>query len=112
MQVKRWHDRGKSGWMVLINLIPLIGWVWTLVELGLLEGTLGPNQYGEDPLDAHDTGTEDGGYELLERATRLERDGRIQETLSAYEDIARRYGHTNAGHDAEKSAESLRAKIG
>jgi hypothetical protein len=86
--------------------------MWTLVELGLLEGTKGPNQYGEDPLEAHDTGTEDGGYELLERATRLERDGRIHEALSAYEDIARKYAHTTAGHDAEKSAESLRTKIG
>src|SRR5687767_6833371 len=26
---KRWHDRGKSGWMVLINFIPLIGSLWS-----------------------------------------------------------------------------------
>src|SRR5512142_30928 len=24
ISVKRWHDRGKSGWWVLINLIPLV----------------------------------------------------------------------------------------
>ena len=24
-QVKRWHDRDKSGWWVLVNFIPLIG---------------------------------------------------------------------------------------
>ncbi len=50
MQVKRWHDRNKSGWMVLINFIPIIGWFWALIELGFLQGTIGPNQYGEDPL--------------------------------------------------------------
>jgi uncharacterized membrane protein YhaH (DUF805 family) len=50
VQVKRWHDRDKSGWMVLINLIPVVGWIWSLVELGFLKGTSGPNQYGDDPL--------------------------------------------------------------
>jgi len=50
MQVKRWHDRGKSGWMVLINFIPIVGLIWALVELGFLKGTAGSNQYGEDPV--------------------------------------------------------------
>lgn len=49
-QVKRWHDRDKSGWFVLINLIPLIGAIWSFVELGLLRGTPGPNRFGHDPL--------------------------------------------------------------
>ena len=49
IQVKRWHDRGKSGAMVLINLIPYIGGIWAFVECGCLRGTLGPNQYGQDP---------------------------------------------------------------
>lgn len=47
---KRWHDRDKSGWWSLIILVPFIGAVWILVELGILEGTKGPNQYGPDPL--------------------------------------------------------------
>jgi uncharacterized membrane protein YhaH (DUF805 family) len=47
---KRWHDRGKSGWWTLIILIPLIGPIWSLVELGFLRGSEGPNQYGPDPL--------------------------------------------------------------
>ena len=47
---KRWHDRGKSGWWSLIGLVPLIGGIWLIVELGILEGTRGPNQYGPDPL--------------------------------------------------------------
>jgi uncharacterized membrane protein YhaH (DUF805 family) len=48
VSVKRWHDRDKSGWWVLINAVPLIGMVWTLIENGLLPGTPGSNQYGED----------------------------------------------------------------
>jgi uncharacterized membrane protein YhaH (DUF805 family) len=47
---KRWHDRGKSGWWTLILLVPLIGFIWFLVECGFLRGTDGPNQYGNDPL--------------------------------------------------------------
>ena len=48
--VKRFHDRDKSGWWVLIIFIPLIGFIWYLVELGFLPGTPGPNRFGPDPL--------------------------------------------------------------
>jgi uncharacterized membrane protein YhaH (DUF805 family) len=48
--IKRWHDRGKPGWWVLIGLIPVIGWIWTLVECGFLEGDPGDNEYGPNPL--------------------------------------------------------------
>lgn len=44
--VKRWHDRGKSGWWILINLVPGIGQLWSLIETGFLPGTRGPNRYG------------------------------------------------------------------
>jgi uncharacterized membrane protein YhaH (DUF805 family) len=47
--VKRWHDRDKSGWWILIGMIPLVGAIWTFVECGCLRGTVGPNNYGEDP---------------------------------------------------------------
>lgn len=47
VSVKRWHDRDKSGWWVLVSLIPLVGWLWALVENGLLRGTPGPNRYGD-----------------------------------------------------------------
>ena len=49
VSVKRWHDRDKSGWMLLIGLIPLVGLVWTLIECGFLDGERGPNQFGESP---------------------------------------------------------------
>ena len=48
--VKRCHDRNKSGWFILIQLVPLVGPIWYFVELGCLRGTIGPNRFGEDPL--------------------------------------------------------------
>jgi uncharacterized membrane protein YhaH (DUF805 family) len=53
LAVKRWHDRNKSGWWVLIGLVPIIGQLWALIECGFLRGTTGPNIYGADPLLVH-----------------------------------------------------------
>ena len=50
IQVKRWHDRDKSAWWLLMNLVPFIGALWVFVECGCLRGTEGQNQYGPDPL--------------------------------------------------------------
>lgn len=49
VNIKRWHDRNKSAWWVLISCIPLVGPIWVLVELGCLAGTDGDNRYGKDP---------------------------------------------------------------
>jgi uncharacterized membrane protein YhaH (DUF805 family) len=43
--VRRLHDVGKSGWMILINFIPLIGSLWLLILL-VKDSKPGPNQYG------------------------------------------------------------------
>ena len=50
-QIKRWHDRDKSGVWVLINIIPFLG-LWTIIECGFLMGTDGDNRFGPDPLEA------------------------------------------------------------
>jgi uncharacterized membrane protein YhaH (DUF805 family) len=50
ISAKRWHDRGKSAWWMLVLLIPVIGWLWALVENGCLRGNAGTNRYGPDPL--------------------------------------------------------------
>jgi uncharacterized membrane protein YhaH (DUF805 family) len=80
ISVKRLHDRGKSGWWMALYYciggvqeiadqaelsgtqedpttlgigLGLIGFavaIWYLVDLGVLKGTPGPNQYGPDPL--------------------------------------------------------------
>ena len=46
--VRRLHDVGKSGWMYLIVLIPLIGVIWLLVLL-VKDSQEGENIYGPNP---------------------------------------------------------------
>jgi uncharacterized membrane protein YhaH (DUF805 family) len=48
VSVKRWHDRGRSAWWVLILGIPIIGFVWATIETGVMAGTPGANRYGRD----------------------------------------------------------------
>ena len=49
--VRRLHDIDRTGWWVLINLIPLVGTIVLLV-FALTPGTPGSNQYGPDPKQA------------------------------------------------------------
>jgi len=51
ISVKRWHDRDKSAWWLLMYLVPIIGWIWVFIELALLDGPPGKNKYGDDPLE-------------------------------------------------------------
>ena len=46
--IRRLHDTGRSGWMYLILLIPLIGIIWFLVLLAR-DSEVGRNKYGEHP---------------------------------------------------------------
>jgi uncharacterized membrane protein YhaH (DUF805 family) len=70
---KRLHDRNKSAWWLVLfyvapgvasgigdqmeylgfvlHLVAFAITVWAFVELGCLRGTVGPNQYGPDPLE-------------------------------------------------------------
>jgi hypothetical protein len=36
--VRRFRDRGKSGWWALLYIVPGIGWLWILIECGFLPG--------------------------------------------------------------------------
>jgi uncharacterized membrane protein YhaH (DUF805 family) len=47
---KRWHDRNKSAWWILIVFVPAVGGLWYLIECGFLKGTTGANKFGPDPL--------------------------------------------------------------
>lgn len=72
--IKRLHDRNKSGWWLLVfyllpgvlsgmsmadvsglgDVFSLISGalsIWTLIELGILRGTIGANRYGPDPIN-------------------------------------------------------------
>lgn len=48
VQVRRFHDQDKSGWFVLLGLIPYAGGLIILVFM-CLEGTKGTNRFGADP---------------------------------------------------------------
>ena len=43
--VRRLHDTDKSGWFLLLWLIPCVGWI-ILIVFFATEGTRGPNRYG------------------------------------------------------------------
>ncbi len=47
--VRRLHDTNRSGWMLLLCLIPCVGLV--VLYWMILEGTPGENQYGPNPKE-------------------------------------------------------------
>jgi uncharacterized membrane protein YhaH (DUF805 family) len=49
--VRRLHDTNRSGWWILIGLIPIIGWIVLLVFM-VEDSNPGQNQYGANPKDA------------------------------------------------------------
>lgn len=55
VSVRRLHDTDKSGWFLLIVLIPIIGWIWIIVVLAT-EGVRGANKYGPDPKNNNSEG--------------------------------------------------------
>jgi uncharacterized membrane protein YhaH (DUF805 family) len=48
VSMRRLHDIGKSGWWILIGLIPVLGWI-ALIYFGVLDSQSGSNQYGPNP---------------------------------------------------------------
>ena len=79
LMAKRLHDRNRPTWWVAFILVPfllqnlatifsdpanpgavvtflglvtMVVAIWFLIELGFLRGTVGPNDYGPDPLEA------------------------------------------------------------
>ena len=49
VSAKRCHDRGKSAQFLAILLVPLVGWIWVMLELTVGPTRTGPNKYGDDP---------------------------------------------------------------
>ena len=45
---RRLHDIGRSGWLQLINVVPLIGFI-VLIVWYAKDGDSGPNRFGPDP---------------------------------------------------------------
>ena len=46
--VRRLHDTDRSGWWILVGLVPFIGGI-ALFVFYVLEGTPGPNRFGPNP---------------------------------------------------------------
>ena len=46
INIKRAHDRDRSGWFTLLLLIPIVSF-WPLIEFGFIKGTEGDNKFGE-----------------------------------------------------------------
>lgn len=45
MDVRRLHDSNKSGWYLLMELIPIVGWIFVLVAF--CSESVEPNKYGK-----------------------------------------------------------------
>jgi uncharacterized membrane protein YhaH (DUF805 family) len=48
--VRRLHDTGRSGWWILIALVPLVGWI-VLIIFMFLDSQPGTNAYGPNPKE-------------------------------------------------------------
>ena len=48
---RRLHDTDRSGWWMLIALIPLVGWIVLLIFM-CLDSTPGENRFGANPKGA------------------------------------------------------------
>ncbi len=48
VSIRRLHDIDRTGWWVLISLVPIIGWIVLLV-FHLQDSTPGTNSYGSNP---------------------------------------------------------------
>ena len=53
VSVRRLHDIGKSGWWILLAIIPIVNFIGIFVILvfTLMEGEKQPNQYGKVPTN-------------------------------------------------------------
>jgi uncharacterized membrane protein YhaH (DUF805 family) len=62
VSIRRMHDTGRSGWWILIALIPCVGWIIFIV-FAAQEGNAGDNQHGPDPKAAERFGPAGGSGE-------------------------------------------------
>lgn len=47
---KRAHDRNRTGWLILLAIVPVVGWAWLVIDLFVLAGTPGRNSFGRAPF--------------------------------------------------------------
>ena len=51
LAIRRLHDTGRTGWWMLLGLIPLFGWIILLIFF-VTNSQPGSNQYGPNPKEA------------------------------------------------------------
>jgi uncharacterized membrane protein YhaH (DUF805 family) len=51
LAVRRWHDLGRSGWSILLQIIPIVN-LWCIYMLAFRRGERGSNRFGADPVQA------------------------------------------------------------
>ena len=102
--IRRYHDRNKSGWWLLFGFIPLIGALWQIIELGFLSGTRGDNDYGP---------AVGGGSADSEIGEMSSRSGVLAKVDDNYlEEYARKYAAEQALKSAPAVAAVARASFG
>lgn len=50
--IRRLHDRDRTGWWLLVVLIPVVGALWLFWQLALRRGVAQDNRWGPDPLQS------------------------------------------------------------
>ena len=63
LHIRRLHDTNRTGWWLLIGLLPFFGAI-VLFVFSLLEGTPGSNRFGDDPKGRAATPTGDVAKEF------------------------------------------------
>jgi uncharacterized membrane protein YhaH (DUF805 family) len=58
VQVRRFHDQDKSGWLILLNFIPYLGGFIVFIFM-CIDGTPGENSYGPSPKGWNNSGVFD-----------------------------------------------------
>ena len=59
---KRFHDRGRTGWFVLVSIVPIIGFLWIVVDAYCLPGKAEANRYGPVPNRSPRQGFAEAGF--------------------------------------------------
>lgn len=76
VQVRRLHDVDRSGWWLLIYLVPLVGAIVIFV-FACMKGTPGANRFGLDPLEL-DVATEGDTLVMPSREPELKKAPAVQ----------------------------------
>ena len=99
VSVRRLHDSGRSGWWILINLIPFVGWIVFLVFM-LLPSDDEANRYGRSPNE------EETIQRIAQRAGREA----VDETLAQLHEQDGHPGRSGPDcHDCLEVVEQIRA---